>query len=224
MSEFKTVNSTPEMAEQLEAVQRASFPHLSEEEIITAAHYRAQIKVFPEGQFAVVDEAGKVVASSTDMRCKMDFDHYQHRFIEQVGHNWLTTHDPEGDWLYGADIGVHPQYRGHGLSKLLYDARKDLCRRLNLKGHVAGGLLAGYGAMADRMTPEAYVAEVVAGTRFDPTLSIQLRRGFVAMGIIRDYVDDPSCADTAALIVWKNPDYKPVTAPEPPQAAKPKAP
>ena len=39
MSEiFRVVNSTPDMVEQLETIQRASFPTLSEEEIITAAH------------------------------------------------------------------------------------------------------------------------------------------------------------------------------------------
>lgn len=208
MAEFEVVQSTPGMAEDLEAIQRACFPTLATNELITAAHYKTQMKVFPQGQFAVIDEKGKPVACSTDLMCKMDFGHYQHRYIDAVGNNWLGTHDPEGDWLYGADIGVHPDYRGKGLSTMLYDARKELVRRLNLRGHLAGGYLRGYGAVRDQMPPAAYVRKVIAGEIFDPTLSIQLKRGFEVHGIIEDYVDDPACANKAALIVWKNPDYK----------------
>lgn len=209
MSETLTVvNSRPEMAEQLEAVQRASFPSLAEEEIITAAHYRAQIERFPEGQFAVVTGDGQVVACSTDFRTTVDFDHFEHRFIEAVDHNWLGNHDPNGDWLYGADIGVLPAYRRRGIAKMLYQARRDLIRRLNLKGHVAGGMLKGYGRLKDQLSAEAYIAKVKSGELFDPTLSVQLKVGWQIHGLIYNYVDDPSCDHKAAFIVWPNPDYR----------------
>ena len=205
---FTVVNSQPEMADQLEAIQRASFPNLAEDEIITAAHYQAQIKRFPAGQLAVVTDTGQVVACSTDFRTTVDFDNYQHRYIDAVDHNWLGNHDPDGDWLYGADIGVLPAYRRRGLGRMLYQARRDLIRRLNLRGHVAGGMLKGYGAVKDQMPVEAYVERVVAGELFDPTLSIQLKIGFHVHGIIYDYVDDPSCDNASAFIVWPNPDYR----------------
>jgi GNAT superfamily N-acetyltransferase len=205
---FTVVNSTLEMVEQLEIIQRASFPTLAEDEIITAAHYAAHIQRFPEGQFAVITPEGKAVACSTDFRTKVDFDHFEHRYIDAVDHNWLGNHDPEGDWLYGADIGVLPEYRRQGLGRVLYEARRDLIRRLNLKGHVAGGMLKGYGKLKDDMPVETYVAKVQAGILFDPTLSVQLKVGFKVHGIIYHYVDDPSCDNKAAFIVWRNPDYQ----------------
>ena len=205
---FTVVNSTPAMADQLEAVQRASFPTLAEAEIITAAHYRAQIERFPEGQLAVITEDGRVVACSTDFRTTVDFDNFQHRFIDAVDHNWLGNHDPNGDWLYGADIGVLPDYRRHGLARMLYMARRDLIRRLNLKGHVAGGLLKGYGQYKTQMPVETYVEKVKRGQLFDPTVSVQLKVGWEIYGILYDYVDEPSCANKAAFIVWRNPDYR----------------
>jgi GNAT superfamily N-acetyltransferase len=205
---FTVVNSTPDIVEQLEAIQRASFPTLSEEEIMTAEHYAAHIKRFAEGQFAVLNESGQAVACSTDFRTRMDFDHFEHRYIDAVDHNWLSNHDPEGDWLYGADIGVLPEYRRRGLATMLYRARHDLIRRLNLRGHVAGGLLKGYGNYKAEMLVEDYVGKVVAGEVFDPTVSIQLKRGFKVHGIIQSYVDDPSCDGKAAFIVWYNPEYR----------------
>jgi GNAT superfamily N-acetyltransferase len=209
MSEkFSVVNSSLEMVDQLEAIQRASFPTLAEAEIITAAHYAAHIERFPEGQFAVISDEGQVVACSTDFRTRVDFDHFEHRYIEAVAHNWLSHHDPEGDWLYGADIGVLPAYRRQGLGRRLYEARQDLIRRLQLKGHVAGGMLKGYGQVKDQMPVETYVAKVTAGELFDPTVSVQLKMGFKVHGIIRHYVDDPSCDNKAVFIVWHNPDYQ----------------
>jgi GNAT superfamily N-acetyltransferase len=205
---FTITQSTPEMAEQLEAIQRASFPDLTEEEIITAAHYRAHLDRFPEGQFAVVNSSNQVVACSTDFRTKVDFAHFEHRYIDAVDHNWLGNHDPAGDWLYGADIGVAPAYRRRGLGRLLYQARRDLIRRLNLRGHVAGGMLKGFGRYKDQMPVEEYVEKIKSGELFDPTVSVQLKVGFKIHGIIQDYVEAASCDNKAAFIVWHNPDYK----------------
>ncbi len=205
---FSVVNSTPDMAAELEAIQRASFPTLAEGELTTAAHYRAHIERFPEGQLAAVTAAGRPVACSTDFRTTVDLDHIEHRYIDAVGHNWLGRHDPDGDWLYGADIGVLPEYRRRGIARLLYGVRHELVRRLNLRGHVAGGLLRGYGPWKDRMPVEEYVARVIDGRLVDPTLSVQLRCGFRVHGIIRNYVTDASCDNKAAFIVWRNPEYR----------------
>ena len=206
---FVIVNSQLAWVEQLEAVQRACFPTLAEDEIITAAHYAAHIQRFPEGQFAVIEQAsGRVVACSTDFRTTVDFTHFDHRYIDAVGHNWLSHHNPAGDWLYGADIGVLPAYRQRGLATRLYQERRALVRRLGLKGQVAGGLLRGYGPYKAIMSAETYVANVVAGAIFDPTLSVQLKCGFTIHGIMHQYVDDPMCDGKAAFIVWHNSVYE----------------
>ena len=204
---LSVVNSTPDMVEQLERIQRVSFPSLDEASLITAAHYRAHIDRFPEGQFAVVDGDGQVVACSTDYRAHVDFDHYEHRYLEAVDHNWLSHHDPHGEWLYGVDIGVLPAYRRRGIARMLYHARRDLIHRLRLRGHVAGGMLVGYGQYKDQMSVETYVNRVKAGTLFDPTVSVQLKIGFTIHGILHDYVDDPSCDNKAVFLVWHNPAY-----------------
>jgi hypothetical protein len=79
---------------------------------------------------------------------------------------------------------------------------------------VAGGMLVGYGKFKDRMSIETYVDKVKAGELFDPAVSVQLKVGFTIHGIIHNYVDDPSCDNKAAFIVWRNPD---LSAPVQPQ-------
>ena len=206
---FAVVRTEEGMADDLAAIQEACFPTLSAAERMRAEHYRAHVRVFPAGQHAVVDTAtGRPVAASTDFRTTVDFSHYQHRYIDAVGGNWLTHHEPHGDWLYGADIGVHPDFRGRGLSTLLYAVRQDLVRTLGLAGHVAGGLPRGYHRHRDTMAIEVYVARVVRGELDDPVLSVQLRRGYHVYGIIPDYVDDASLASYGVFIVWRNPDRR----------------
>lgn len=203
---FMVVQSEPWMAEQLEAIQAASFPDLAPGELMRAEHYRAQMQIFPQGQLAVVDrEQNRVVACSTDFQTRVDFAHYAHRYIEAVAGNYLSNHDPQGDWMYGADIGVHPDYRGFGLSTLLYSARHGLIQRLGLRGHVAGAMPKGYGTLKDQMPIEQYVMKVVRGELSDPVLSVQLKRGYGVWGIIPDYLDDPTCANYGVFIVWRNP-------------------
>jgi GNAT superfamily N-acetyltransferase len=209
LEEFSVVNTQTWMAEPLEAIQAASFPGMVPEELIRAEHFRAHLERFPEGQYAILERAtNRVVASSTDFRTRVDFGHYQHRYIEAVGGNWLTTHQPDGDWLYGADIGVHPEYRGLGLSKLLYQARQDLTRRLGLRGHVFCGMPVGYGAASQIVPIEEYVSSVIAGEVTDPTLTPQLRRSYRAWGIVPDYIADESSSGYAVFMVWRNPDVK----------------
>lgn len=211
---FTVVQSQLSMVEQLEAVQRAAFPTLAEDEIITAAHYAEHIRRFPEGQLAVVNTAGQVVACSTDFRTSaVDFNAFEHRYIDAVAGNWLRRHDPHGAWLYGADIGVFPAYRQRGIARRLYTARRHLIRRLNLRGHVAGGLLKGFSAYKASMSVAEYVAKIIAGELFDPTVSVQLRCGFTVHGIMHDYVHDPTCDNKAAFLVWHNPDYDPARQP-----------
>jgi GNAT superfamily N-acetyltransferase len=205
---FTIVNSQLSMVEELEAVQRAAFPTLAEDEIITAAHYASHIRRFPEGQFAVLNAAGQVVACSTDFRTNaVDFNHFEHRYIDAVANNWLSCHDPQGEWLYGADIGVLPAYRRRGIAQRLYEARRNVIRHLHLRGHVAGGLLKGFSAYKALMSVEEYVAKILAGKLVDPTVSVQLRCGFTVHGIIHNYVHDPACDSKAVFLVWHNPDY-----------------
>ena len=47
---------------------------------------------------------------------------------------------------------------------------------------------------------ENYVAQVIAGTRTDPTLSRQLALGFKVAGLLPGYIPDHESRDWAVLI------------------------
>ena len=126
-----------------------------------------------------------------------------HTYHWIVAGNFFINHDPQGEWLYGADMSVHPDCRGRGISRMLYNARKDLVRRLELRGMVGGGMIPGYVRYRDRMSPLEYAQAVAAGVLIDPTLTPQLRAGFELRGILPNYIEAGEPGNDSTLIVWK---------------------
>jgi GNAT superfamily N-acetyltransferase len=207
----------PEHAAALAELQRLVFPNLADSDLMTADDFREHQRVFPQGEFvAVTAEAPdgsplgheRVVGLGSGFLTDFDFDHADHTFSEMIAGGTYAGHDPDGDWYYGADISVHADYRRLGIGALLYEARKDLVRRLGRRGIVAGGQLPGYPAHRERLSVPQYVAAVVAGELRDPTLSFQLDSGFEVAGLIEGYMEDEYTDDWATLIVWHNPDIE----------------
>lgn len=205
-------SARPEHAAELEDLQRVVFPTLADEQRFKAAHYVKHLELFPEGQLVGL-HGDRVVAATATIRLHFDFAidatgtprpdarALTHTFADVIQGGWLTSHQPDGDWLYGADIGVHPDYRRRGLAEALYAARQELVWALGLKGQVTAGMMSGYGAVKHRMSAEDYYAGLVAGQVNDPTLSMQQRIGFEFRGLLKDYLIDPVCDNYGVLIV-----------------------
>jgi len=200
---LEVVSMRPEHVHGLEELQRIVFPTLAPEERFEARHYLRHLELFPEGQFCVVDaqSAGRVVGMTSTIRLDFDFAHPNHTFADVIQGGWLTSHDPSGPWLYGADIGAHPAYRRRGIARALYAARHEVVRRLGLAGQLTVGMPSGYGALTASLSADQYYAELVAGTRVDPTISAQLRIGFQPRGLVPGYINDPVCDGYGVVLV-----------------------
>jgi GNAT superfamily N-acetyltransferase len=206
--EVMVVQTQLEHADAIAELQRLCYPSLDESHLIRQEHIASHIRIFPEGQHvAIID--GQVVGMSSTLRHDIDFNSPQHSFDEMIAGGFFTTHQPDGAWLYGADMSTHPAFRRRGIASLLYDARKQLIKRLNLRGMVGGGMVPGYRFYKDTMSLEDYAAKVVAGLIHDPTLTPQLKNGYTVRGVIHDYLHDAELGNDATLIVWDNPDYQP---------------
>jgi GNAT superfamily N-acetyltransferase len=188
-------------ASQLEALQHKVFPHLAEDEILHARQYLRHLEIFPEGQFTAMD--GETVAgATTTMRYQYDIHHpHYHTFKEAMGGGWLTTHDPDGEWLYGVDVCVDPAYRKMGIARALYRARQHTCRMLGLKGQLTVGMLNGYEKLRDELTIDEYFLKVRQEEIFDATVSVQKKIGFEIIGLMKNYLHDPTCGNAGALLI-----------------------
>ncbi len=187
--------------------ERVAFPTAEPGELLGEDDFAAYLETFPGGVFVVIDdhaEPGPSVGGvGAGLLVDFDFDHIEHTIWEVAGEHQCGNHDPAGDWYYGTDITVLPDYRGHGIGRRLYELRKDVVRQLGKSGIVAGGHLPGFADVKHEMTAEEYVADVVAGRRSDPTLSFQLSNGFEVVGVIQNYFADPAIDNKASMIVWR---------------------
>lgn len=199
---IQITNTRPEHIAHLVAHQQRCFPTICADDLINAEMFAAQLAIFPEGQHVVLDGTLVVGQSSTFRIGSSCLEQHTYRGI--TANNYFTRHDPDGEWLYGADMSVHPDYRGQHIATRLYTVRKELIRSLGMRGIVIGGGLPGFHQYAAHMSVEAYVAAVADGRLIDATLTPQLKNGFVLRGVLRDYVDGGELlSDHAALLVWE---------------------
>ena len=168
-----------------------------------APHFRRHMEIFPEGQFVAL-EAGRVVGLTASMRIAFDpANPFIESWYETISDGWLTRHDPSAEWMYGVESCVHPDYQGSGIGGKLMEARFDVAKALNLRGMVAGSDIMSYPAIAHQVSPEDYMRGVVEGNFFDNNLSKQLRKGFTAVALIPNYLEE----DWGVVIVWGNPEF-----------------
>ncbi|MCC5931868.1 MAG: GNAT family N-acetyltransferase [Cyclobacteriaceae bacterium] len=187
---------------ELERLQIIVFPDLDDQERFKASHYLHHIAMFPEGQM-LIENKGEIIGMTTTIRYHFDPANPKHTFAEMITGGYCYSHQPDGDWLYGLDIGIHPQYRGKGYARALYQQRFNLVKKLGLCGEVTVGMLNGYGQYKDLMPAEEYYIEVCQGKRFDPTVSVQMKAGFTPNGLIEEYVNDPTCGNYGVLLLKK---------------------
>ncbi|MBT8199480.1 MAG: GNAT family N-acetyltransferase [Acidimicrobiia bacterium] len=205
MTELSYVNLTEELAPLCAELELATFTHADPNDLLQEEDMLAYARTFPEGFFVVLD-GDRVVGQGGGIYLDFDFTKPQHTIAEITGEHQCANHDPLGDWYYGTDILVHPDYRRRGIGRRLYELRKELVRKDGKKGIIAGGYLPGYAEHKHEMTAAEYCDRVVAGELYDQTLTFQLENGFEVRGVLEHYIDDAATDGWASLIVWRNPE------------------
>lgn len=171
-------------------------------------HLKTLINLFPEGQ-VVVKVNGQIAGCAFSIIVDSAKFENQHTYKKITGNLTFNTHNPDGDLLYGIEIFIRPEYRGLRLGRRLYDYRKELCERLNLKGVAFGGRIPNYRKYADEMTPKEYIAKVRLKEIHDPVFNFQISNDFYPSKILKNYLEgDDSSKDYAVLLKWDNIYYE----------------
>lgn len=170
----------------------------------TKEQIKVLLKIFPEGQIVVLFN-GKVVGVALSIIVNYNDFGDDHTYKQITGNYTFKTHNNLGDVLYGIEVFVHPAYRGLRLARRLYDARKELCERLNLKSIVFGGRIPNYGSHSSKLTPKDYINKVKMKEIHDMVLSFQLSNEFHVKKILNNYMPgDQESKECATLMEWNN--------------------
>ncbi len=201
-------NTLPEDIPKIVNLQKESFPYLARYgNIWHPEELESHVRIFPQGQFVAVEPDGTVVGSASSLIVTLNPEYAEHTWIGITANGMFTNHNHNGDSLYGADISTHPKFRHEGIGKMLYNARKELVIRLNLRRMIGGGRLFNYCEYADKISALEYAYRVIKGELRDPVLSFELDNEFKFIKILPNYLNDTRSLNYASFIEWLNPKY-----------------
>lgn len=170
---------------------------------------RAQILNFSQGQFVALFD-GKIVGYCSTIRVPESKALTKHTWTEITANGYGSTHDPQGDWLYGIEIFVDSDYRGLKIGDRFYKERRNLCKMLRLKGIAFGSRMPLMQKWFPKLSsPEEYLDLVQQKKIKDPVLNLQIRNGFEPIGILPKYLPgDIETKGYAAHMIWRNPEVQ----------------
>ncbi|HLV14693.1 MAG TPA: carbon-nitrogen hydrolase family protein [Xanthomarina sp.] len=167
------------------------------------------IDKFPEGQ--VVIKVNNQIAGCA-LSIIVDYDSIDdiHTYEDITGNYTFNTHDAnKGDALYGIDVFIKPEFRGLRLGRRLYDYRKEVCEKLNLRGIAFGGRIPNFHKYSKEMTPKEYIDKVRRKEIHDPVLNFQISNDFHPVRILKGYLEgDEASGEYAVLLEWDNIYYE----------------
>lgn len=171
-------------------------------------HIKTLLSKFPEGQVAIKVN-GQFAGCALSIIVDYDKFSDNHSYNEIIGNYTFSTHSKKGNVLYGIDVFIVPEYRGLRLGRRLYDYRKELCEKLNLKGIAFGGRIPNYHAYSDKLSPKEYIEKVRTKEIDDPVLNFQISNDFHPTKVIKGYLEgDKASEDYAVLLEWDNIYYE----------------
>ena len=84
------------------------------------------LEKFPEGQLVIVVDS-VVVGSALSILVTEEFAFKTRNYKAITGNYTFSTHNPDGEIIYGIDVFINPKYRGLRLSRRMLHCYYWLC-------------------------------------------------------------------------------------------------
>lgn len=186
----------------------------------TAGQFRSQIERYPAGVLVaeiVENEHSRLVGTICGLRVNSSFADRVHTWHEATGDGYFTTHDPNGNVAFGANLSVLPEFERKGIGDKLFGYAAEVLVRDDMRYLVLGGRLPGLAEHNKRLanhglppvTGEEYAdLKDEQGRVLDDELRFYLKQPFLEMiRVLPEYFPDPDSENYGVLLKWSNPLY-----------------
>jgi hypothetical protein len=150
-------------------------------------------------------ENGEIVATASGIFTTEEDLRKHQSWLEKTGDGYYTTHKPDGNVGFGADLSVLREAVKKTSDKILFTGLLVTILGEGLKSLYLGSRIPSY----YKYKHEDYVfGKRKSGKPLDPELYFYQKLGFEIIEIIPEYMEDPESLNCGVLIRWNNPLYK----------------
>jgi len=200
--------------DQLVRVEKASWEAACDpSDMYTEETFRGHIDRAPD-LFCVAERSGRVVGYVSALRLGIPLGEADDRittWYAATGDGSYSTHNPDGESIFGASLAVVPEAGNQGVGIRLKERLCVRCIELGLPGILLGGRLPG---MANYLSshPGATPAEYFRvrrpdGKAYDSELRFYERDLVEVRKLLPEYFSDSQSCNYGVLLVWRNPFY-----------------
>jgi len=190
------------------AVNKAAWPPpVPERYLWTREKVISQLQHCPEYLFCAIEDT-KVVGTVSGIGIKEKDALATIDWEKTSANGTLTTHQKDGDCVFGLDLSVTPDAQGKKIGdNLIQTAFLFSVIFRNKKGVFLGSRAPSYHKWANKMSIEDYVFGKNGKTR-DPEIRLYQTEGFQIVKIVPNYMEDPDSLNYGVLMFYPNPVYK----------------
>jgi GNAT superfamily N-acetyltransferase len=204
-SSIKIVNTSLEHAYIIPDLLRAAYENtLDESGYMSSSDILQQLQSFPEGQFVALDDQ-RVTGMISFMRTNYSPFYPPLPWLAMIGGTSLSNHEPDGKWLYGVELAVHPLCQKQGIGTRLLKTYFAICETYQLAGFYCGAILSGYFRYQNTLSSREYAERVLQGELHDPNVALHQRIGLEIGPIIEPYSLNPLSGGCAIMTFYKTP-------------------
>ncbi len=151
---------------------------------------------------------GKMVATASGIfTTENDFKKHK-SWLEKTGNGFFTTHRPDGDIVFGADLSVIREALPKTSDKIMFTGLIITILGDGLKSLYLGSRIPSYHKHKNMKVEDYVFGKRKSGKPFDPELYFYQKLGFEIVEIIPEYMEDPESLNYGVLIRWNNPLYR----------------
>ena len=110
--------------EGIRTVMAKAYSSLGAHGVYSEAQLLGQMHQFPEGQF-VATYNDRIIGYCATFLIPESLALKTHDWATITGRGYASRHDPHGDWVYGMDVCIDPEFRGRRIGQRLYNERKN---------------------------------------------------------------------------------------------------